>query len=304
MEKIDLLLKNANIVTAAGITRGAIGVNDGKIAGLYLDGYLPESKEVIDVKGNHVLPGIVDPEAHLGNHRSLKDDLISETKAALAGGVTTWGFQLMSPNLREEYKKERDPEDVKLYSEVFPILQELAEEHSMVDFFFTPILMNDEQAEEIPLLAKEFGITSYKLFLHMKKGAETLRAREPQKKTGFYGFDEGTVYLCFEKVSELGPAGLLSIHCENWEISRIFEKRLKEAGRKDMGTWDDRSPHFSEAGHVREYTYYAKVTGCPVYIQHVTTRESIYEIARARFEGTRVIGQSGPHYLSLPTVFS
>lgn len=284
MGNIDLLLENGHIVTSAGVTQGGIGIRDGKVAGIYLDGCLPDSKEVIDVKGNHILPGIVDPESHLGIHRSLKDDLISETKAALAGGVTTWGFLLESQHITREYKKDKDHGDMKLYSEVFPLLQELAEEHSMVDFFFTPIIMNDEQAEEIPSLAEKFGITSYKLFLHAKKA----------------DYDEGTVYLCFEKVSELGPAGLLSIHCENAEINRIFEKRLKEAGRKDMGSWDDRSPHFSEAGHVREYTYYAKVTGCPVYIQHVTTRETIHEIARARFEGTKVIGQSGPHYLSLP----
>ncbi len=300
MKKMDLLLKNANIVTTAGIMHGSIGINGGKIAGLYFDSFLPDSKETIDVNSNHVLPGIIDPELHLGVHRSLRDDLISETKAALAGGVTTWGFQQTSPAISREFKKEKEIQDIKPVSEVFPILKELGEEYSMMDFFFTPILMNDEQAEEVPFLAKKFGITSYKLYLHLKKGADTFGAWEPQKKMGFYGFDEGTVYLCFEKVAELGPAGLLAIHCENWEISRIFEKRLRAAGRKDMGAWDDRSPHFSEAGHVREHTYYAKVTGCPVYIQHVTTKETIYEIARARSEGVKVLGQSGPHYLSLP----
>lgn len=300
MEKIDLLIKNAKVVTSIAVTEGAIGIKNGKIIGIYKDSYIPESKEVIDVKGNYVLPGLVDPEAHLGIHRPMKDDLISETRAALAGGVTTWGFQFTSPNIRWEYKKNKDPEDVKLYSEVFPVFKEMGEQFSMIDFFFTPILMNDEQAEEVPELAKKLGITSYKLYLHLKKGAETFGAWEPQRKLGFYGFDEGTVYLSFEKVAEIGSSGLLAIHCENWEIARVFEKRLRKAGRKDMGAWDDRSPHFCEAGHVREYTYYAKITGCPVYIQHVTTKETLLEIAKARCEGVKVTGQSGPHYLSLP----
>jgi dihydropyrimidinase/dihydroorotase len=34
---------------------------------------------------------------------------------------------------------------------------------------------------------------------------------------------------------------------ENWQVGRIFEKRLIEAGRTDFGAWTDRSPDFAEA---------------------------------------------------------
>ena len=66
-----------------------------------------------------------------------------------------------------------------------------------------------------------------------------------------------------------------------------------------MAAWDERSPHFCEAGHVRTYAYYAGVTGCPLYVVHTTTRETLDEIKKARQEGVKVYSQTGHHYLSL-----
>ena len=66
-----------------------------------------------------------------------------------------------------------------------------------------------------------------------------------------------------------------------------------------MAAWDERSPHFCEAGHVRTYAYYAGVTGCPLYVVHTTTRETLDEIKKAREEGVKVYSQTGHHYLSL-----
>ena len=71
------------------------------------------------------------------------------------------------------------------------------------------------------------------------------------------------------------------------------------AGRTDMGAWDDRSPAFTEAGHARTYLYYAKVAGCPIYIVHVTTQETIAEIEKAKAEGLTVYSEIGTHYLVL-----
>ena len=58
-------------------------------------------------------------------------------------------------------------------------------------------------------------------------------------------------------------------------------------------------PIFCEAGHVRNYAYYAGVTGCPLYIVHTTTRESIQEILKAKAEGIKIYAQTGHHYLTL-----
>jgi len=52
--------------------------------------YFPlTAQNVIDVHGNYVLPGIVDRHTHFGAFLPYEDDVVSETKAAAAGGVIT-----------------------------------------------------------------------------------------------------------------------------------------------------------------------------------------------------------------------
>ena len=109
--ELDLVINNGKLVIPPDVVSASIGVKGGKIAaiGTNLSG-LP-AKKTIDAKENYILPGVVDPETHLAVHRSLKDDFISETKAALAGGVTTWGLMLTSPPISREFKEFKDPED-------------------------------------------------------------------------------------------------------------------------------------------------------------------------------------------------
>lgn len=66
-----------------------------------------------------------------------------------------------------------------------------------------------------------------------------------------------------------------------------------------MAAWDERSPHFCEAGDVRTYAYYAKAAKCPIFINHVTTAETIEELLKARTEGTKIFGNTQACYLSL-----
>src|SRR3990167_851609 len=70
-------------------------------------------------------------------------------------------------------------------------------------------------------------------------------------------------------------------------------------GRQDPGAWDDMSPAFCEAGHIRTYAYYAKITGCPILIRHTTCSESFEEIRRARAEGVKITGNTNHIYFTL-----
>ena len=82
---LDMIIKGGQVVTAAGIKDLAIGIKDGKVAVLAADEALSLAGEVIDARGKHIFPGLVDPENHLGTQRPLKDSLNSETRAAAAG---------------------------------------------------------------------------------------------------------------------------------------------------------------------------------------------------------------------------
>ncbi len=287
---VDLVLKNGLIVTPAGTIEGGVAVVDGKIAVVGRDSFLPASEREIDLAGKHLFPGVIDPECHLGSHRSLCDDFYSETRAAAAAGVTTWGMQLVSLAITGGADKVKGPADIPSFTKAMPLYYEAARD-AAIDFFLTPILGTDQHVEEIPYLAREHGITSFKLHLQMQG---------PWKSSWpAYSFDDGSIYAAFRSVARLGAPAIALLHCENWEIARVLQKELMDAGRTDMGAWDDRSPWFAEAGHARTYLYYARIAGCPIYVVHATTKESIAEIEKARAEGLTVYSEIGTHYLVL-----
>jgi dihydropyrimidinase/dihydroorotase len=286
----DVVLKNGLVVTPAGTIEGGVAVSGGKITAIGQDSSLPPGTREIDLAGKYLLPGVIDPEVHLGGHRPLADDFQSETRAAAAAGVTTWGMQLVSLAITGGAEKVKGPADIPSFTKAMPLFYE-ASRSAAIDFFLSPIMGTEEHVEEMPYLAAGHGITSFKLHLQMQG------VWKPEWPA--YSFDDGMIFSVFETVAKFGAPAIALLHCENWEIARMLQKRLMAAGRTDMGAWDDRSPWFTEAGHARTYLYYARIAGCPVYVVHVTTKETIAEIEKAKAEGLTVYSEIGAHYLVL-----
>jgi dihydropyrimidinase len=163
----DLVFRNGLIVTPGGSIEGGVAILDGKIAAVGSDGFLPAADRQIDLAGKYLLPGAIDPECHLGSHRPLADDFQTETRAAAAAGVTTWGMQLVSLAIAGGADKVKGPVDIPSFTKAMPLYYE-ASRSAAIDFFLTPILGTDEHVGEIPYLAKEHGITSFKLHLQMQ----------------------------------------------------------------------------------------------------------------------------------------
>ncbi len=83
-----MLLRNCKIVTPKRQFLADILVEEGKIADIGLD---LRGKEVIDIKGRPVIPGMVDIHVHMRDfQQSYKEDFVTGSEAALAGGVTTF----------------------------------------------------------------------------------------------------------------------------------------------------------------------------------------------------------------------
>jgi dihydropyrimidinase/dihydroorotase len=298
--EVDLVVKGGKIVTPDAVFAGSIAIENGKIVAIAEDKNCPPGRKTINAGGKYVIPGVVDPECHLGHARLLEEDIKSETRAAIATGVTTWGMQLASSVVRKKMTEFEKPEDIPPWLKVFPILTEVGDQHSMVDYFLTSKIMNDTHAFEIPALAEKHGVTSFKTQLHLKGGTGIWDVWVGGRQQGIFGYDDGMVYAAMRNIARLGAPAIYCLHCENWEIARILQQDLLREGRKDTAAWEDHSPAFLEAGHVRAYSYYAKITGCPIYIQHVTTPETVKEILKAKEEGVKIFAQSGSHYLSLP----
>lgn len=296
-ELLDLRVLGGTVVTPDGCRRHGIGVKDGRIVQLAEDDLLPPAKRTIDATGRYVIPGAVDPEAHPGHTFPWELDAETETRAAAAAGVTTWGVQSPSPRFGQEHFKDVcDPEDAVSFHEVFERGRDLFERNSTVDFFFTFQIETDQHALEIPEYAERYGVTSFKFYGHYKDldldtwggGAQNGLVR---------GWDDGTFLLALENAASIGRPGIVGLHPENWEIARVLEPRLRAAGRADIGAWDERSPDFAEAIHIRHYGYLAAITGCPLYVQHCTNARSVQEVVRAREAGAEVYVQTGPPWL-------
>ncbi|MGA7396649.1 MAG: amidohydrolase family protein [Solirubrobacterales bacterium] len=295
--EVDLVITGGTVVSPSGTRKVGIAVDDGKIVAVTEDRLLPPAKKTVDATGLHVIPGLVDTEAHPGCYVPLRDDIATETRAAVTAGVTTWGVHAPATRMgHPDFVEFVQKEDVGSFHDGFPHFEQIIEEDSAIDVFLTYMLETDQQVEEIPEYAKEHGVTSFKLYLQaMSPEAEP---NWPGRRAGLgAGFDDGVIWVAMENVAKLGRPGVVCLHCENWEIARIFDKRLKDEGRTDWATWSDRSPHYLEASHIRQYGDMAAELGCPIYIQHSTTPESYKEILELRGRGVEVHAQTGPHWM-------
>jgi dihydropyrimidinase/dihydroorotase len=296
--EVDLVITGGTVVTPSGPRRVGIAVDGGRIAAIAEEHLLPSARSSYDAAGRTIIPGLVDSEAHPGCYSPLVDDLASESKAAVVSGVTTWGIHAPSTRMGAPHFVEFvQAEDVVSFHEPMEHFTTLVASDSAVDVFLTPMVETDQQAREIPEYASEHGVTSYKLYLQAKSPES--EPFWPGRRAGLgHGFDDGTAFLTMEAVAALGAPGVVCMHCENWEVARIFDERLRAEGRTDWAVWSDRSPHWLEAQHVRAYGHIAEITGCPIYIQHATNPETYREIAELRGRGVTVHAQTGPHWLN------
>lgn len=88
-QNFDLILRNGTVCLPHGAAQTAIGVTDGRIAAIGDLGAASAAQD-IDCAGLHILPGIIDSHVHFREPGlTHKEDLVTGTLAAIAGGVTT-----------------------------------------------------------------------------------------------------------------------------------------------------------------------------------------------------------------------
>ncbi|MGF7151073.1 dihydroorotase [Sphingomonas zeicaulis] len=86
MATYDLILRNGTVWTPGGPAEVSVGVRDGRIAAIGVDG---DAGETIDCTGLTVLPGVIDSQVHFREPGlEHKEDLESGSRAAVLGGVT------------------------------------------------------------------------------------------------------------------------------------------------------------------------------------------------------------------------
>jgi dihydroorotase len=93
----DLILKNCKIVNENIIFESDIAIKNDRIELISSD-ITSESKQTIDIEGRHVIPGLIDDQVHFREPGlTHKGDIASESRAGLAGGVTSY-FEMPNVN--------------------------------------------------------------------------------------------------------------------------------------------------------------------------------------------------------------
>ncbi len=93
----DLILKNGTLINEGKIFESDIAIKGDRIEKIApsIDG---EAKNIIDLTGKHVLPGLIDDQVHFREPGlTHKGNIQSESRAGLAGGVTSY-FEMPNVN--------------------------------------------------------------------------------------------------------------------------------------------------------------------------------------------------------------
>jgi dihydropyrimidinase len=267
-----LLIRNGSVVTAAGRFDADIRVRDGAIAEL-APNLETVGERVIDARDLLVLPGGIDPHAHLtqagGGSAQYRfvDDLTSGSQAALAGGITTIGN--MTVPARDETVQEALARD-----------EEFVRRMAIADILLHPVLLDPTQLDEAAIEAlAEAGHTSVKIFMVIPSFDRNLRE-----------------YV--RVMRQAGAAGLMCVvHCEDPAIIAEATDALVAAGRSSLLNYADSRPVLSESIATRRAVAYCETTGAPIYVVHLSAKEPLGVCREAQGRGLPVYVETRPIYL-------
>lgn len=271
--RVDLVLHGGRVVTHDGEFEGGVAVRDGRIVAVGARDCLPSADREIDLRGKVLMPGVIDPHCHLGVNYDYDDDMRTETVAAASGGVTTILLFIRNPNGS--------------YLPFYADRRARGEANAVIDFGFHFGIQREDHIREIPLVARETGVSSFKC--HM--------GYEPGNPIGIVSSTDAWVYGAMREAAKL-PGGIVSVHCENTELVGLLKKEMMATGRQDLPAYTESRPVFVEEEAIARMIRLADVTGCPLYVVHTTAAKGPEMAAEARTRGIDVTIETCPHYLT------
>jgi len=263
---MKLLIKNGHVIDPKNKIDGAkdILAKDAKIFKVAKD-IKEKADKIIDAEGKIVMPGLVDMHVHLREPgREEKETIASGTKAALKGGITS---VLAMPNTEPSMDS---AENIKL-------LKTAIKKTAQVNVFIAGTITFGRLGKELTdsnLLKKEGAIAITDDGSSLDDANLLSQALKEAKK---------------EKI-------LLISHCE--------DKSLSNNGVVNLGFISTALglrgiPGESEYKIVERDIKLADKIGTSIHIAHVSCKESVDVISRAKKRGVKVTAETAPHYFSL-----
>lgn len=221
--------------------------------------------ETIDAAGKYVVPGLIDMHVHLRDPGlEYKEDIISGTKAAVAGGFTS---VCCMPNSK-------------------PVI----DNKTVVSY-----IINKAKAEGF---CNVFPVGSITYGLSGDRMSEMGELKESGcVAVSDDGKPVGNSELMMRSLQYAAGIGIMVIsHAEELEL--VGEGAMNEGftstelGLKGI-------PRVAEDIATSRETLLAEYTGTPIHIAHVSTKGSVRIIREAKARGVKVTCETAPHYFSL-----
>ncbi|MTI09439.1 dihydropyrimidinase [Curvivirga aplysinae] len=262
---MSILIKGGTVVTAEQEMRADVYCEDGVIKAVGENLEAPADAEVVDAGGQYVMPGGIDPHTHMqlpfmGTVAS--EDFETGTAAAMAGG-TTMIIDFVIPNPQQRIM------------EAWNTWNEWAEKSCADYSFHVAITWWDESVHaDMGTLVNEHGVNSFKHFMAYKNAIMA---------------DDEVLYNSFTRALELGA--IPTCHAENGELVFQLQRKLMDMGMTGPEAHPLSRPPAAEGEAANRAIRLAEVIGVPIYLVHVSTKDALDEISRARSEGHRVFGE-------------
>jgi dihydropyrimidinase len=272
MKTYERVIRGGIVATASDRYVADIGIKDGKIAAIGHD--LVKGEEETDASGRIVTPGGIDSHVHIAQISSMgvwtADDFESGTRSAMCGGTTTtisFAAQHRGQSLRKVVDEYHARADGKTY----------------IDYAFHLIVTDPNEqvlGQELPALIAD-GLTSFKIYTTY----DAMKLSDRQ------------ILDIFALARRHGA--MTMVHCENHDAMTWLAEKLVASGRTrpKYNCFSHNMTVESEATH--RVIALAEIVDTPVLIVHVSGRQAMDEIRRARARGLKVFAETCPQYLFL-----
>ena len=277
----DLIIRNGQVVTPWGVGDWDIAVQGEKIVAVAANHTLTEeSARVIDATGKVVVPGGIEPHAHVHapvmGHGDLKTAPPEEvSRAAVFGGTTTiLDFAIQFPGI-----------------DINQAIQERTgvwRGNSYADYAHHLMLLGDISDNTLGQLNEHIqdGFASVKIF--------TTNIRPPSMSGEPRMVRMGHLHDLMERVQRHGA--MLMVHAEDDDMVQHMYRKL--ADQEQTEWWNMHLVHSNESEDVsfRRVLRVAEWTGSPVYFVHVSAGEGLAAVQEARAKGMAVYGETLHNY--------
>lgn len=262
---MSLVIRNASVVGAEGVSRSDVSIADGVVAAIGPDLEAPNSATEIDANGAWLGPGFVDLHVHFREPgQEWKEDIATGSAAAAAGGYTT---VVAMPNT--------DP---------------------AIDSGHLARYVFDRGAQAGLCRVLPSGCIT------MDRAGEKLAHLDDLKAAGVHLFsddgdtvaDAGVLRRAMVYIAEIG--GIVAQHAEDPGLARGGHMHEGQVS-SDLGIAG--LPALAEELIVARDLKLVELTGCGYHVQHVSTAGTVDLVRAAKAEGLPVTAEVAPHHLTL-----